>query len=335
MAQFGATILDAQGTCLNREEKAFFRDVNPFGFILFSRNIDNAEQVRSLCHEFREAVGRDAIIMIDQEGGRIQRLRPPVARNWPPPFDHVLQAGKSAARVMWLRYRLIAEELHALGIDCNCAPTADLANENTHHFLYNRCMGTMPKHVAGICREIANAHFDAGILPIIKHIPGHGRSTNDSHFSLPRISTPLVELENTDFAIFRALNDLPLSMTAHVVFEALDDSPVLHSNRTLDYIRSSIGFSGLILTDDISMKALSGDLQVISKTAIESGCDVVLYCNGTLIDRHRVAEAAGVMSEVAQKKAEATLTMRHNRQTIDSRALETELSLLLDEEFND
>ena len=330
--QFGATILDAQGIRLDVEEKAFFREVNPFGFILFSRNIDHAEQVRSLCNELRETVGRDAIIMIDQEGGRVQRLRPPLARNWPPPFDQVLLAGHSAARVMWLRYRLIAEELHALGIDCNCAPMADLANANTHRFLYNRCMGTTPESVVDVCREIANAHFDAGVLPIIKHIPGHGRATVDSHVALPKVPTPIAELEKTDFAIFRALNDLPLSMTAHMVFEAIDDCPVLHSNRTLDYIRSNIGFSGIIMTDDISMKALSGDLSDISRTAIESGCDVVLYCNGTLRDRRRVAEAAGVMSQVAQEKADAVLDLRHSRQTIDFHMLESELSLLLGKE---
>ncbi|TMV06484.1 beta-N-acetylhexosaminidase [Ruegeria sediminis] len=327
--KFGATITDAQGLRLAAEEKALFREMNPFGFILFARNIDTPDQVRALCGDFREAVGRDCLITIDQEGGRVQRLRGPVWREWAPPLEHAKSAGAEAERAMYLRYRLIAYELKDLGIDSNCAPMVDVAQPGTHPFLLNRCYGHDADTVARIGRAVAQAHLDGGVLPVVKHIPGHGRATQDSHYDLPHVDAAQNELDRTDFAPFRALNDLPLGMTAHLVYDRIDAAPATTSTRMMTLIREGIGFDGLIMTDDISMKALSGSLGDLSKAALHAGCDVVLHCNGTFAERTEVMEAAGEMGAVAQDRAERALAMRQNPQELDIDAAEAELSRLM------
>ncbi len=326
---FGATILDAEGLRLSADERAFFRDADPFGFILFARNLDTPDQIRALCAEMREAVGREAPITIDQEGGRVQRLRPPLARNWLPPLDHVARAGDGAERAMYLRYRLIAHELRDLGIDSNCAPMVDLAGAETHAFLKNRCYGADPDRVAGLGRAVARGLMDGGVLPVLKHIPGHGRATADSHFDLPRVTTDAVTLTTTDFAPFRALNDLPMGMTAHLVYAAIDSEPATISAPMMRLIRDRIGFGGLIMTDDISMKALSGSLADLSRAALDAGCDVILHCNGTLAERRQVAETAGRMTPAAQARAEAALAARHAPADLDICAVEADLSRLM------
>lgn len=327
---FGATILDAAGLRLTAEEKAFFRQADPFGFILFARNIDTPDQVRALCAELREAVGREAIITIDQEGGRVQRLRAPLWREWLPALDHVTAAGENAAQAMYLRFRIIAAELHALGIDSNCAPLADLAGPETHPFLHNRCYGTDAASVAAMARACADGLLDGGVLPVLKHIPGHGRATADSHLDLPRVTASLDDLRASDFAPFAALADLPMAMTAHLVYAALDEQPATLSPRVMQVIRDEIGYGGLIMTDDISMKALKGDLGQISRDALAAGCDVVLLCNGTLADRRAVAEASGLMSDAAQMRAERALAARRSPETVDIAALDAQLGALLD-----
>ena len=276
MRRFGATILDADGLSLSADEKAFFRDANPFGFILFARNIDTPEQVRQLCDEMRESVGRDAIITVDQEGGRVQRLRAPHWREWQPPLDIVAATGQNAKRAMYLMYRLIADELRSLGIDSNCAPTVDVIGPDTHPFLHNRCYGEDMASVVSIGRAVANGLLDGGVLPVVKHMPGHGRATSDSHHDLPRVSAPADDLQTIDFAAFRALNDLPMGMTAHLVYEAIDDQPATLSPRMMRLIREEIGFENLIMTDDISMKALRGTPAESTRAALAAGCDVAL-----------------------------------------------------------
>lgn len=327
---FGATILDAEGLRLTAAEKAFFRQADPFGFILFARNIDSPDQVRALCAEMREAVGREAIITIDQEGGRVQRLRAPHWREWLPALDHVTAAGDQAARAMYLRFRIIAAELHALGIDSNCAPLADIAGPQTHPFLHNRCYGTDAPRVAAMARACADGLLDGGVLPVLKHIPGHGRATADSHLDLPRVTASVNDLRASDFAPFAALHDLPTAMTAHLVYEALDDLPATLSPRVMQVIRDEIGYDGLIMTDDISMKALKGDLGRISRDALAAGCDVVLLCNGTLDARRAVAEASGLMSDRAQSRAKRALAARRTPETVDIAALDAQLEALLD-----
>ncbi|MCB1363740.1 MAG: beta-N-acetylhexosaminidase [Rhodobacteraceae bacterium] len=328
-ANFGATILDAEGLRLSGEEKALFRDANPFGFILFSRNLDNPGQIRALCDELREAVGREAPITIDQEGGRVQRLRPPLARDWPAPLDFVARAGAGAQRAMYLRYRLIAHELRGLGIDSNCAPLADLAFARTHPFLRNRCYGHDPSAVARLARAAAQGMLDGGVLPVLKHIPGHGRATADSHHELPHVAAPVADLERTDFAPFRALTDLPMGMTAHLVYDAIDAAPATLSPAVMRLVRDGIGFGGLIMTDDISMKALRGDLPDLTRASLRAGCDVVLLCNATLAERAAVADAAGAMTPAAQARAMAALACRRAPCPLDIGAADAELSDLM------
>jgi beta-N-acetylhexosaminidase len=329
MTRFGATILDGDGHRLSTEEKAFFRDVNPFGFILFARNIDTPDQVRALCNDYREAVGRDCPITIDQEGGRVQRLRAPIWREWLPPLDFVKAAGDDATRAMYLRHRIIAHELRDIGIDSNCAPMVDVADATTHDFLRNRCYGDDPITVATLGRAAADGMLDGGVLPVVKHMPGHGRATADSHFDLPKVDAARDGLGTHDFAPFKALNDLPMGMTAHLVYSAIDDQAATLSKPVMDVIRTDIGFDGLIMTDDISMKALSGDLGTLSRQALAAGCDVILHCNGTLKDRQTVAAASGQMSDAAQRRANAALKARKTPDEIDISAYDAELKALL------
>jgi beta-N-acetylhexosaminidase len=326
---FGATILDPEGTRLTADEKAFFRAANPFGFILFARSIETPDQVRALCAELREAVGREAPVTIDQEAGRVQRLRPPMGRNWRPALDHVAAAGADAPRAMYLRSRLIAHELFALGIDSNCAPLVDIAHADTHPFLRNRCYGEEPAGVARIGRAVADGLLDGGVLPVLKHIPGHGRALQDSHVDLPRVDTDAETLAATDFAPFEALNHLPMGMTAHLVFAALDAAPATLSAPVVRVIREQIGFQGLIMTDDLGMKALQGDLGDLARRALAAGCDVILHCNGDLAERQAVAEAAGEMTDQAQARAEAALACRRPPVDIDIAACEAELGRLM------
>ncbi|WP_353314125.1 beta-N-acetylhexosaminidase [Shimia sp. NS0008-38b] len=325
MSRFCAAIFGCDGLRLTADERSLFRAVQPFGFILFARNIDSAAQVRALCDELRETVAHNAPILIDQEGGRVQRFRSPLAREWLPPLEQVSKAGKNAARAMYLRYRIIAHELMTLGVDANCAPMVDVAREDTHPFLKNRCYGSDFAQVTDIGRAVANGLWDGGVFPVIKHMPGHGRAVVDSHLDLPRVSAARSELES-DFAPFRALNDLPMGMTAHIVFEDIDDAPATTSPTMMRLLREEIGFDGLIMTDDIGMEALDGTVDQRAVASLGAGCDVVLHCNGTFADRRAVAEACGDMSEEAQRRAETVLLARRVPEAVDIDALAEELN---------
>jgi beta-N-acetylhexosaminidase len=313
---------------LGADEGAFFREADPWGFILFARNIETPAQAARLTADLRAAVGRDAPVFVDQEGGRVQRLRAPHWRDWAPPLDTVRAAGKGAARAMYLRFRLIAAELRDVGIDGNCAPTADLATATTHPFLQNRCYGNDVAAVVDVAREVARALLDGGVLPVVKHMPGHGRATLDTHLSLPRVDLPAAELAETDFAVFRALSDLPIGMTAHIVFSALDDRPATQSPAVLRMIRDEIGFGGLLMTDDLSMEALSGTLAERAAAARAAGCDLALYCKGLRPEAEAVVVAAGRLDAAGQARADGALACRHAPAPVDIAALEAELSAL-------
>jgi beta-N-acetylhexosaminidase len=316
-----ATILGGvAGTTLTAHEAAFFRDADPWGFILFGRNVESPEQLRRLTEDLRDAVGRDAVITVDQEGGRVQRLRGPQWIEWPAPLDQA-QAG---LRAMWLRYHLIGQELRAVGIDSNCAPTLDVAQADTHPFLHNRCFGTDPARVAELGRAAAEGLLTAGVLPVVKHLPGHGRAIADSHHGLPTVTASLAELEALDFAPFRDLADLPMGMTAHIRFTDLDDAPATASKCMIGLIRDRIGFDGLLMTDDITMNALSGTQAERAAASIAAGCDLVLHCNGSLADMQPVVQAAGAMSPDATRRADAALARRHAPQDADIAALMAE-----------
>lgn len=326
---FGATILDAEGTTLSADEIAFFRDADPYGFILFARNIDTGDQLRALCDQMRDAVGRDAPILIDQEGGRVQRLRPPLARQWTPPLDFARAAGAHATQAMYLRYLITALELRRYGIDVNCAPMVDVPRPETHAFLTDRCYGDSPAQAAGLGRAVAMGLMDGGVLPVVKHIPGHGLATADSHHDLPHVDAPVEVLDSIDFAPFKVLNDLPMAMTAHVVYDAFDDLPATLSPRMIQVIRNDIGFDGLLMTDDVSMKALTGSYGDIARQSLSAGCDVVLLCNATLAERQEVAEAAGRMDGAAQDRAERALELRKKAVEVDIQTVEEKLEALL------
>jgi beta-N-acetylhexosaminidase len=325
----GATILGCAGPVLGPDEAAFFREADPWGFIVFARNIETPDQVARLTADLRAAVGRDAPVFTDQEGGRVQRLRAPHWREWGPPLDTVRAAGAKAARAMYLRFRLIADELRAVGIDGNCAPTADIATDATHPFLKNRCYGNDLQTVIDISREVARGLLDGGVLPVMKHMPGHGRATLDTHLSLPRVDLAPQVLRETDFAAFRALADLPLGMTAHIVFPAYDDKPATCSPAVVRMIREDIGFHGVLMSDDLSMEALSGTLADRAAAARAAGCDLALYCKGLRPEAEAVVAAAGVLDAVGAARAEAALARRHAPARVDIAALEAELSALM------
>ncbi|MCF3973756.1 glycoside hydrolase family 3 N-terminal domain-containing protein [Paracoccus salsus] len=313
-----ATILGGiAGTDLSSAERDFFRAADPWGFILFGRNVESPEQLTRLTGDLREAVGREAVITVDQEGGRVQRLGAPHWSDWPAPLDQA----DCGPRAMWLRYYLIGRELHDVGIDSNCAPTLDIARPDTHPFLRSRCLGTDPDRVAELGRAAAEALLAAGVLPVMKHLPGHGRALSDSHHDLPVVSATEAELDTLDFAPFRALSDLPMAMTAHIRFTALDDAPATASPRMITLIRDRIGFDGLLMTDDITMNALSGTEAERARASIVAGCDLVLHCNGSVSAMEAVVAAAGSMTPAAQRRARAALALRREPQDLDRAAL--------------
>ena len=327
-----AAIFGCAGPTLTPGERALFAEAQPWGFILFTRNVETPLQLMRLTDALRDAVGRDAPILIDQEGGRVQRMGPPHWRLWRPPLDQMRAATSpgAAARAMILRYRIIAEELRAVGIDVNCAPLADLARPDTHPILKNRCYGTEPVAVIGAARAVAEGLMAGGVLPVLKHIPGHGRATADSHLELPRVDTPARVLEAEDFAAFRGLADLPLGMTAHIVYSAFDaETPATCSPAMIRLIREAIGFSGLLMTDDIAMEALAGTPSERGRAALEAGCDLVLHCNGAWGEMQALAADLPPMTAGAEARAAAALAARRCPAPVDIAALEAELDGLL------
>ncbi|MGB3148135.1 MAG: glycoside hydrolase family 3 N-terminal domain-containing protein, partial [Paracoccaceae bacterium] len=307
-----AAIFGCEGLRLTPDEAAFFRDSDPWGFILFARNVDDPDMIRRLTGDLRAAVGRDAPIMIDQEGGRVQRLGPPHWRQWLPPLDHIRATRPEAqARAMWLRHRVIADELLALGIDTNCAPTCDIAFDITHPFLRNRCFGTSTGEASQNARAAAEGLMAGGVLPMIKHIPGHGRALVDSHAQLPVADAPLQSLIETDFAPFRALADMPMAMTAHILLPAIDaDLPATLSPKVIAAIRDIIGFQGLLITDDVSMEALAGPVAERAARSLAAGCDVALHCNGDMAEMQAIAAAVPTLTPKAHDRASAALSRR-------------------------
>ena len=324
-----ATILGGiAGPDLAPAERDFLRAADPWGFILFGRNIDTPARLRRLTGALREAVGRDAPILIDQEGGRVQRLRAPHWTDLPPP---AVQAA-NGPRAVWLHHHLLGHELAAVGIDTACAPLLDVAGAATHPFLADRCLGRDPATVARLGRIAAEALLAAGVLPVVKHIPGHGRAQVDSHLGLPRVEAAPEDLERTDFAPFRALADLPLAMTAHVLYAALDDRPATVSARVVGLIRDRIGFDGLLMTDDIGMGALQGAPAERAAAAIAAGCDLVLSCNENIPAMEAIVAAAGALSPAGRARGDRALARRGARDAreggSDPQELRAELAAL-------
>jgi beta-N-acetylhexosaminidase len=331
-----AFITGVSGTELGAEEREFIRIERPWGFILFKRNVETPAQVSRLIRELREAIDEpDAPVLIDQEGGRVQRLGPP---HWPvyPPgavfgtlYDIDPALGLSAAR---LSARLIAVDLSELGITVDCLPLADVPVAGADAVIGNRAYGTEPAKVTAIARAVTEGLEQGGILPVLKHIPGHGRATADTHFKLPVVDTSRKELERTDFAAFRPLADLPMAMTAHVVFSALDPAHPATTSATIieQVIRGVIGFQGLLMSDDVSMNALAGTVAERTRAIVTAGCDMVLHCNGKLDEMREVARETPELSGKALERAGRALASRKAPQAFDRLAARAELDALMD-----
>ncbi len=306
-------------------ERAFLREAQPWGLIIFKRNVNTISQITRLVNTFREIVGWEAPVLVDQEGGRVQRLGPP---NWPayPPgmfygelYDREPAAGIAAAR---LAGHLIAADLRPLGIDVNCLPIADLPAVGADPVIGDRAYGSEPGKVAAIAKAIAEGLQAGGVLPVLKHLPGHGRASADSHHKMPVVDTDRATLEASDFAAFRPLAALPLGMTAHVVFSAIDPVAPATTSVTMvrQVIRGFIGFQGLLMSDDISMNALSGSISERSRAALAAGCDVVLHCNGDMREMLAVASETPELSGDAAKRAGAALAARTAPEEFDTEA---------------
>jgi beta-N-acetylhexosaminidase len=329
-----AFITGVAGASLTAEERQFLKEAQPWGLIVFARNVGDGASLRRLVDETRTALGRQAPVLIDQEGGRVQRLKPPLAPNYPPGaaygavYDRDRERGLRAAR---LGARLIAADLARFGIDVDCAPIADVPVAGSDPVIGDRAYGTEPAKVAAIGGAIAEGLLAGGVLPVLKHIPGHGRATADSHHKLPVVDTDRASLEATDFAAFRPLAALPLGMTAHVVFTALDPSAPATSSASIvsEVIRNSIGFQGLLMSDDVSMGALSGSLGERTSAAIAAGCDMVLHCNGNMTEMRAVAAQAPPLTGAAARRAELALAARKSAAPIDIAASWAEFSDLM------
>jgi len=328
-----AAVFGCSGPRLTADEAAFFRDADPLGFILFARNVAEPAQVRALVAELRNTVGRAAPIFIDQEGGRIQRLKPPHWRAAPPAAAFGQLAARdidAAARAAWLNARLIAHELAALGIDVDCAPVLDNPSPSAHAVIGDRAFGRDPEVIARLGRAVADGLLAGGVLPVVKHIPGHGRAEADSHHALPVVRSTAAELVATDLAPFRALADAPFAMTAHVVYTAWDEAPATLSTTVIsEVIRGLIGFSGALVSDDLSMKALDGTLAERARRAQAAGCDLVLHCNGDPGEMAEVTGAIGPLDGVSADRVDAALSRRREPPPADSTELGRELDRLL------
>jgi len=330
-----AFITGVSGLSLTADERDFLRAERPWGFILFKRNVDNPLQVARLVQELRESVDDgDAPVLIDQEGGRVQRLGPP---HWPvypagqvfsTLYDRDRAAGLKAAR---LGAQLIAADLTDLGITVDCLPLADVPVPGADAVIGDRAYGTDPAKVAAIARAVTEGLQQGGVLPVLKHIPGHGRATADTHHLLPVVQTSRNDLETSDFAAFRPLADLPMAMTAHVVFSAIDPAQPATTSATIieQVIRGVIGFQGLLMSDDVSMNALAGSIAERSRAIVAAGCDVILHCNGRLDEMRQVAGETPVLSGKALDRAQRALASRHPPQPFDREAAQAELDALV------
>jgi beta-N-acetylhexosaminidase len=327
-----AFIVGCSGPELTPDERAFFRDAEPWGFILFKRNIGTPAQVAALTADLRASVGRaDAPVLIDQEGGRVQRMGPP---HWPAYaagraygrlYANDPVAGREIAR---LAARLVAHDLLSVGVTVDCLPVLDVPVRGAHDVIGDRAYGDDPATVAVLGRAAAEGLLAGGVLPVIKHVPGHGRAFSDSHLELPVVDAPRDELERHDFAPFRVLADMPLAMTAHVVYADIDPArPATTSHIVMtQIIRGSIGYDGLVMSDDLSMNALSGTLAERAVAAFAAGCDVALHCNGQLDEMKAIAAETPVLEDEAKLRAESALArIKHAPEPLDPEAARARL----------
>jgi beta-N-acetylhexosaminidase len=329
-----AFITGVSGTSLTPDEKAFVREARPWALIVFKRNVTAPDQLAALVADFRAAAGSETPVLVDQEGGRVQRLGPPHWRAYPAGaayaavYERDPAAGLAAAQ---LGARLIAHDLAAVGIDVDCLPLADVPAPGAAPVIGDRAYGTEPGKVAVIARAIAAGLMAGGCLPVLKHLPGHGRANADSHAALPVVTADRASLDASDFAAFRPLADLPLGMTAHVVFTAFDAELPATTSPTMiaRVIRERIGFDGALMSDDVSMNALSGTVPARARAALVAGCDLVLHCNGDLAEMQAVASEAPVLAGAAARRTDAALAARRAADDIDVSAARAEFARLM------
>lgn len=322
MAALSSAIYGLSGTKITPDERRFFGDTNPYGFILFARNCESPAQVSALVSELKSLVGRDVLpVLIDQEGGRVARLKPPHWPEYPPAGAFAAlyaRAARDAENAAYLNARLIAEDLSALGITVDCAPLADLPVDGAHDIIGDRAFGRTPPQVIALARAMARGLTDGGVVPVLKHVPGHGRACADSHEELPVVEASLDVLRATDFAPFKALADLPMAMTAHVLYTAIDGKHMATlSPSVISLIREEIGFKGLLMSDDISMKAMKGDFAARAKQALTAGCDVILHCNGNMKEMRAIADGVQPLAGASLSRAQAAMAVAGKRKTFD------------------
>jgi beta-N-acetylhexosaminidase len=330
-----AAIFGCAGTQLLPEERDFFRETDPLGFILFARNVADPEQLRRLTADLREAVGRaDAPILIDQEGGRVARMKPPHWRAMAPAawFGDLAQIDRArAATAVRINHKLLAGELLDVGINVDCTPVLDLRRSETTAAIGDRAFSADPYLVADLGRAAAEGLMAGGVVPVIKHMPGHGRATSDSHLELSHIDADFDALADADFVPFRKLNDLPWGITAHLVYRAIDPGlPATLSPRVIaEVIRGEIGFAGLLISDDMSMKALQGSLDDLAARLITAGCDIALHCNGKMDEMRLVSQGCGPLSSAARLRYERGRLRVNKEPDFDPADLAQELAELM------
>ncbi len=330
-----AVIFGCEGLSLTAWERTFFVRHNPFGFILFGRNCDSPDQVRALVSDLRASVDRpDAPVLIDQEGGRVARLKPPHWRTAPPAVRFGVLATRdleTAIEAVRLNARMIAAELSDLGITVDCVPVLDIAVPGAHDVIGDRSFGRDPDIIATLGRAVCEGMLASGVMPVMKHIPGHGRAAVDSHHALPVVETGRAELEASDFMPFQSLADAPWAMTGHVIYNAIDpDLPATTSAKVIDeIIRTHIGFKGLLLSDDLSMQALAGTIGERAIAALRAGCDVALHCNGHPDEMESVAKSCGALSSESLARIDAATLRLAAPSPIDMAAASSRLDVLL------
>lgn len=335
MLENKAAILGLKGLELSDVERSFFMKERPLGFILFKRNIDNPSQVKNLVKQLKECVEWDCPILVDQEGGRVARLKPPHWRNSPAVKFFADMAKKdleAAKEATYMNARLIGEELYNVGINVDCAPVCDLVFDGAHDIIGDRSFGSDPENVAILARQMALGLADSGVLPIIKHIPGHGRARVDSHESLPAVDTSLAELRKTDFVVFEKLANIPWAMTAHITYTAIDtENPATLSPKVIKIIRDDIGFSGILISDDLSMKALNGSFSQRASNSLKAGCDLVLHCNGEMEEMVQVVEGTTTIDDNLAARLEKSFSFcsRDKHKSINVTQTEENLRLAL------
>jgi len=308
LSETSPVIFGFSGTQLTDEEITFFKDTKPYGYILFARNCDNPAQIKALTDKLREISGREDLpILIDQEGGRVARLKPPHFPAFPPAahFAKMAESDLASAKIATFENaKKIAEMLRELGITVDCAPLADVPVAGAHDIIGDRAFGHNPAQVSALARAFANGLVAGGVVPVLKHIPGHGRAFADSHLELPVVHTSIAELRATDFVPFKELSDLPMAMTAHVLFTAIDDKNMATvSPAAIRLIRDELGFDGLLMSDDLSMKAMVGNFTQRARDVLAAGCDVVLHCNGDMAEMQAIMRGISSFSEKSLEQA--------------------------------